>query len=67
MPLVYIGSNQAIKGWLKRIEKLDIKMIVPQQGKIYKGKVLENFLMFLNDLSCGVDLFDQNGLFKSED
>ena len=57
----YMCSNLAIQAWLKRISKLDIDMIAPQHGRIYKGKVLKEFLDWLSNLKCGVDLFDSNG------
>lgn len=57
----YMSSNKAIKAWLKHIKKLEIDMLVPHHGRIYKGKALKDFLNWLDTLKCGVDLFDKNG------
>jgi len=60
----YMCSNLAVQAWLKRISKLEIDMIAPQHGRIYKGKVLRQFLDWIGKLQCGVDLFDANGFLN---
>ena len=60
----YMCSNLAVQAWLKRISKLEIDMIAPQHGRIYKGKVLRQFLDWIGNLQCGVDLFDANGFLN---
>lgn len=62
----YMCSNRAIQVWLKHISKLDIEMIAPQHGRIYKGKALREFIDWLSNLRCGIDLFDANGLINME-
>jgi flavorubredoxin len=60
----YMCSNRAIQAWLKRISKLEINMIAPQHGRIYKGKVLHQFIDWISKLQCGIDLFDKNGFIR---
>ena len=60
----YMTSNKAIKAWIKHISKLEIDMIAPQHGKIYKGKVVHQFLDWITNLQCGVDLFDNKGFIS---
>lgn len=60
----YMCSNRAIKAWLKQIERLDIEMLAPQHGKTFTGKAIDDFLRFLDDLACGIDLFDDHGLLQ---
>lgn len=57
----YMCSNKAIRAWMKHIEKLEIDMLVPHHGRIYKGKALHQFIDWLSNLQCGIDLFDKNG------
>ncbi len=52
----YMCSNRAIKVWLKTIAPLDIDIIAPQHGPIYRGRAVRDLLDWLNDLPCGIDL-----------
>lgn len=52
----YMASNKAVRKWIKDIEKLDVDMIAPQHGYLYKGEAKEKFLRWLHGLKCGVDL-----------
>ncbi len=55
----YMSSNKAINIWLKAIGNLDIEMIVPQHGAVYKGKSTSyKFLQWMENLSCGLDLME---------
>jgi flavorubredoxin len=53
----YMASNEALRKWVKRVEKLDIEIIAPQHGYLFKGENVEKLLRYLYDLKCGVDIF----------
>jgi flavorubredoxin len=55
----YMCSNKAIKIWLNNIAKLEIDMLAPQHGRIYKGKTVHQFLNWFGTLRCGIDLLDE--------
>ncbi len=58
----YMASNKAIRAWLKYIEELDVDIIAPQHGFLFKGEVKDKFLKWLSELKCGVDIIeDING------
>ena len=40
------------------VRNLGPSMIVPQHGLPMKGKAIEDFLNWLSELQCGVDLLD---------
>lgn len=52
----YMSSNKALRKWIGEVEKLDVQIIAPQHGYLYKGEAIEKFLKWLYDLRCGVDL-----------
>ncbi len=53
----YMASNTALKAWAKMIRGLDIEIIAPQHGAIFKGKeMVEQFIAWCERLQCGVDL-----------
>lgn len=52
----YMASGKALRHWVKTVSKLDIKMIAPQHGPVYRGKAVKDFFKWLNGLKCGVDL-----------
>ncbi|NPA16806.1 MAG: MBL fold metallo-hydrolase [Aquificae bacterium] len=52
----YMASNEALRKWVKRVEKLDVDIIAPQHGFLFKGEAVEKLLRYLYDLKCGVDL-----------
>jgi len=52
----YMASNDALRKWIKKIENLDIKIIAPQHGSLFKGAAVEKLIKYLYDLRCGVDL-----------
>lgn len=59
----YMGSNKAIQCWLKTIADLDISAIAPQHGPIYRGPAVKDFLNWLGNLQCGIDLLEAGGHF----
>lgn len=60
----YMGSNKAIRCWLATIADLDIAMIAPQHGPVYRGPAVRAFLEWLRDLECGIDLLEAGGRFR---
>lgn len=52
----YMCSNRAIKVWLDEIADLDIQVLAPQHGPIYRGSAVNEFLNWLSELECGIDL-----------
>lgn len=61
----YMGSNKAIRCWLDTIAKYDFDMIAPQHGPIYRGAAVGDFLSWLKNLQCGMDLLHSDGRFST--
>jgi len=59
----YMCSNRAIRYWLDNISGLEIDMIAPQHGPVYRGTAVRDFLEWFKDLQCGVDLMQGGGRF----
>jgi flavorubredoxin len=57
----YMCSNRAARIWVERVSKLDLNMIAPQHGPVYRGNAVKEFLAWFKDLQCGVDLMDESG------
>ena len=57
----YMCSNRAARLWVERVSRLDLEIIAPQHGPIYRGKAVRDFLSWFADLQCGVDLMAENG------
>jgi flavorubredoxin len=62
----YMGSNRAIQIWLEGIRDLDIDIIAPQHGPIYRGAAVGEFLRWFGDLQCGIDLMTGPGQFRGD-
>lgn len=54
----YMASNSIVKKWCERVRKINPDMICPQHGAIYKGASVHEFLDWLSQLKCGIDLID---------
>lgn len=55
----YIASGRALKNWAKMVRQLDIEIIAPQHGAIFKGKDMVNkFIDWVESLQTGVDVMD---------
>lgn len=59
----YMCSNIAIRAWVETIADLDIEIIAPQHGPIYRGQAVKDFIQWFKDLPCGVDLISKGGKF----
>lgn len=62
----YMCSNHAIRCWLDTIADLEIDVIAPQHGPVYRGAAVPAFLAWLRELRCGVDLLQPRGRFVRE-
>jgi flavorubredoxin len=55
----YMVSNKILRLWAAMARKLDISMLVPQHGAPLAGPAIPAFFDWIENLSCGVDLFDE--------
>jgi flavorubredoxin len=56
----YMVSNAACRYWVNMVRNLELEWIIPQHGAPYKGKkVIDQFLSWMENLECGIDLFTQ--------
>jgi flavorubredoxin len=55
----YMVSNKILRLWVHMARQLDIAMLVPQHGAPIMGKkAISDFLDWIENLMCGIDLFD---------
>lgn len=60
----YMAANAVLRAWAAMVRPLDIEMIAPQHGAIFKGKdLVKTFIDWCEGLNCGVDLIAD--LFKA--
>lgn len=53
----YMASNVVMRAWAAMVRRLDIEMVAPQHGAVFKGKAMvARFIDWCEGLSCGVDL-----------
>jgi flavorubredoxin len=52
----YMVSNKVLRLWARMVRTLDIEMIVPQHGAPMAGAAVREFIEWVQDLSCGIDL-----------
>ena len=50
----WMPSNEAKNDWVNRVRKLDIEMMCPQHGRIFKGDNVKRFLDWFEELEVGV-------------
>lgn len=50
----WMPSNRAKQDWIRRVRKLDIKMMVPQHGRIFTGENVGKFLDWFEALEVGI-------------
>lgn len=50
----WMPSNQAKSNWIARVKELDIEMMAPQHGRIFKGEQVQQFLEWFDALEVGV-------------
>ncbi len=56
----YMNSNKVCRFWVNMIRQLDLEIIAPQHGRAYTGKAIHQFLDWIEQLECGMDLFTQS-------
>lgn len=53
----YMASRRALQAWARRARALDVEILAPQHGALFRGKALVNrFYDWAEALECGVDL-----------
>ncbi|KGM39420.1 beta-lactamase [Aquabacterium sp. NJ1] len=52
----YMVSNKVLRFWARMVRQLPIDMIVPQHGAPLQGAAIQQFIEWVEGLSCGVDL-----------
>ena len=55
----YMSSNKVIRKWLSQLEGLDIEMIAPQHGAIFRDANVARFINWISELKCGIDILDE--------
>ncbi len=50
----WMGSNEAKRAWCERVAKLDIELLCPQHGAIYRGPDVMRFINWFAELEVGV-------------
>lgn len=55
----YMGGNRAARAWVERVARLDIRMLAPQHGPVYRGSAVAAFLDWFRELQCGMDLLPE--------
>jgi flavorubredoxin len=49
-------SNKILRFWADMVSGLDIRMIVPQHGAPLTGAAIKDFIAWVRELRCGIDL-----------
>ncbi len=49
----WMGSKEAVLDWCERACKMEIDMLCPQHGSIYKGQDVSRFINWLSELDVG--------------
>lgn len=52
----YMASNVAARGYIRRLDGVDIQAILPQHGSIVPKKFVQDALTYMHDIQCGLDL-----------
>jgi len=50
----WMGSEKAKRDWCQRVSQLDIEMMCPQHGSIYRGDQVRRFIDWFSHLEVGV-------------
>lgn len=54
----WMPSNRAKNDWVARVRKLDIDILAPQQGRLFKGPDVKRFLDWFEALEVGTGIKD---------
>ena len=52
----YMVSNKVLRLWADMVSTLPIRMIVPQHGAPMEGAAVSEFIAWVRELACGIDL-----------
>ncbi len=53
----YMASNRAMRAWASMVRALDVDIIAPQHGAMFKGpEMIGRFVDWCENLECGTDL-----------
>jgi flavorubredoxin len=50
----WMPSNRAKQDWIKRVRQLDIEIMAPQHGRLFKGEDVQRFLDWFEALEVGI-------------
>ncbi len=50
----WMGSDKAKRDWCQRVSQLDIEMLCPQHGSIYRGEQVRRFIDWFSHLEVGI-------------
>ncbi|MCB1315841.1 MAG: MBL fold metallo-hydrolase [Leptospiraceae bacterium] len=50
----WMGSNEARRNWCNTVANMDIDMICPQHGSIFRGPDVERFITWFSELQVGI-------------
>jgi flavorubredoxin len=50
----WMGSNEAKRQWCERVSQLNIDMLCPQHGAIYRGEDVQRFINWFGSLQVGL-------------
>lgn len=50
----WMPSNRAKNNWIERVRKLDIDILAPQHGRLFKGDDVKRFLDWFENLPVGI-------------
>lgn len=52
----YMASNRALRGFLRQLDGLEVRAILPQHGSVIPPEGVGRVLQWLRELPCGLDL-----------
>jgi flavorubredoxin len=55
----YINANRVCRFWANMARQLEIDLIAPQHGRALTGNAIPEFIEYIENLECGVDLMHQ--------
>ncbi len=55
----YMTSHEACKMFSEKMKKLDIEIMAPQHGALYKGDSVLKFFDWFEKIKCGVDILNE--------
>ena len=59
----YMANNLALRGWVQMVRQLDVEIIAPQHGALFRGhSMVARFLDWAEALQCGLDLM--SGIYR---